>query len=136
MLRTDNQMKLSEYGNLYDVVVPKDNLLRKIKENIDFGFVNPMLKKQYCEAFGRPAKEPEMMFKIMFLKRMYDMSDEILVDNLGYNMAFKYFIGLDPEDDTIDPSLLTKFRKTRITEDILEEMLFNAPQRSFGTLSG
>lgn len=123
MLRTDNQMKLSEYGNLYDVVVPKDNLLRKIKENIDFGFVNPMLKKQYCEAFGRPAKEPEMMFKIMFLKRMYDMSDEVLVDNLGYNMAFKYFIGLDPEDNTIDPSLLTKFRKTRITEDILEEML-------------
>ena len=63
-----------------------------------------------------------MMFKIMFLKRMYDMSDEVLVDNLGYNMAFKYFIGLDPEDNTIDPSLLTKFRKTRITEDILEEM--------------
>lgn len=123
MLRTDNQIKLSEYGNLYDVVVPKGNLLRKIKESIDFGFVNPMLKKQYCEAFGRPAKEPEMMFKIMFLKRMYDMSDEVLVDNLGYNMAFKYFIGLDPEDNTIDPSLLTKFRKTRITEDILEEML-------------
>lgn len=63
------------------------------------------------------------MFKIMFLKRMYDLSDEVLVDNLGYNMAFKYFIGLAPEDKTIDPSLLTKFRKTRITEDILEEML-------------
>ena len=114
MLRTYKQMKLSDYGNLYDVVVPKNNLLRKIKENIDFGFVNPMLKKQYCEAFGRPAKEPEMMFKIMFLKRMYDMSDEVLVDNLGYNMAFKYFIGIDPEDNTIDPSLLTKFCKTFI----------------------
>ncbi len=123
MLRKDNQIKLSEFGNLYDLVVPKNNLLRKIKENIDFSFVNPLLKKQYCEAFGRPAKEPEMMFKIMFLKRLYDLSDEVLVDNLGYNMAFKYFIGLDPEDHTIDPSLLTKFRKTRITEDILEEML-------------
>jgi len=105
------------------VVVPKDNILRKIAENIDFSFVNPMLKSSYCETFGRPAKEPEMMFKIMFLKRMYDLSDEVLVDNLGYNMAFKFFIGLDPEDKTIDPSLLTKFRKTRITEDILEEML-------------
>lgn len=67
--------EIIRYGNLYDVVVPKDNLLRKIKENIDFSFVNPMLKKQYCEAFGRLAKEPEMMFKIMFLKCMYDMSD-------------------------------------------------------------
>ena len=33
------------------------------------------------------------------------------------------FLDLDPEDDMIDSSLLTKFRKTRITEDILEEML-------------
>ncbi|MBN2285566.1 MAG: IS1182 family transposase [Tissierellales bacterium] len=123
MLRIDNQLKFSEYQKLYDVVVPKDNLLRKISETIDFSFVNEMLKKSYCETFGRPAKEPEMMFKIMFLKRMYDLSDEVLVDNLGYNMAFKYFIGLAPEDETIDPSLLTKFRKTRITKDILEEML-------------
>ena len=38
-------------------------------------------------------------------------------------MAYKYFLDLDPEDDMIDSSLLTKFRKTRITEDILEEML-------------
>ncbi|MDD4142964.1 MAG: IS1182 family transposase [Bacteroidales bacterium] len=123
MLRTDNQLKFSAYENIYDVVIPRDNLLRKIAETIDFSFVNPMLKSSYCENFGRPAKEPEMMFKIMFLKRMYDLSDEVLVDNLSYNMAFKYFIGLAPEDSTIDSSLLTKFRKTRITEDILEEML-------------
>jgi len=123
MLRIDPQLRFSVFENLYDTVVPKDHILRKIKEQIDFSFVNEMLRKQYCEAFGRPAKEPEMMFKILFLKRMYDMSDETLVDNLGYNMAFKYFIGLAPEDSTIDPSLLTKFRKTRITEDILEEML-------------
>ena len=123
MLRIDNQLRFSVFGNLYDVVVPKDHILRKIKEEIDFSFVNEMLKIQYCEAFGRPAKEPEMMFKILFLKRMYDMSDETLVDNLGYNMAFKYFIGLLPEDSTIDPSLLTKFRKVRINEDMLEEML-------------
>jgi len=123
MLRIDPQLSFSMFENLYDTVVPKDNILRKIKEEIDFSFVNDMLKKQYCETFGRPAKEPEMMFKILFLKRMYDMSDEVLVDQLGYNMAFKYFIGLAPEDTTIDPSLLTKFRKTRITEDILEDML-------------
>jgi IS5 family transposase len=123
MLRIDNQLRFSIFENLYDTVVPKDHILRKIKDEIDFSFVNEMLKSQYCETFGRPAKEPEMMFKILFLKRMYDLSDEILVDNLGYNMAFKYFIGLAPEDSTIDSSLLTKFRKTRITEDILEEML-------------
>ena len=123
MLRLDEQLRISEYESIYDIVIPKDNLLRKIKENIDFSFVNPMMKSQYCEHFGRPAKEPEMMFKLLFLKRLYDLSDAVLVDNLNYNMAFKYFVGMQPEDKPIDSSLLTKFRKTRISEDMLEEML-------------
>ena len=123
MLRNNIQIKLSQYRGLYDIIVSKDHLLRKIKENIDFSFVNPMLKEQYCEHFGRPAKEPEMMFKLQFLKKLYDLSDESLIQNAAVNMAYKFFLDLDPEDDLIDSSLLTKFRKTRITEDILEEML-------------
>jgi transposase len=90
---------------------------------VDFGFINPMLKKSYCENFGRPAKEPEMMFKLMFLKKLYDLSDESLIQNVKVNMAYKFFLDMDPEDETIDSSLMTKFRKTRITEDMLEEML-------------
>lgn len=82
-----------------------------------------MLRKQYCENFGRPAKEPEMMSKLMFLKKLYDLSDERLIGSAQTDMAYKYFLDIDPEDEIIDPSLLTKFRKTRITEDILEEML-------------
>lgn len=123
MLRDNIQIKLSPYRSLYDMIVPRENLLRKIKENIDFSFVNPMLREQYCERFGRPAAEPEMMFKLMFLKKLYDLSDEQLVQNAYVNMAYKYFLDLNPEDDMIDSSLMTKFRKTRITEDILEEML-------------
>ena len=70
------QLSLSPYQGLYDAIIPADHLLRRIKENIDFSFVNPMLRKQYCENFGRPAKEPEMMFKLLFLKKLYDLSDE------------------------------------------------------------
>lgn len=82
-----------------------------------------MLKKQYCEDLGRPAKEPEMMFKLMFMKKIYDLSDVRLVSQAQTDMAVKYFLDLEPEAPMIDPSLMTKFRKLRITEDILEEML-------------
>lgn len=125
MLKDNSQIKLplSPYPGLYDAIIPADHLLRRIKENIDFSFVNPMLRKQYCENFGRPAKEPEMMFKLLFLKKLYDLSDERLISSARTDMAYKYFLDLEPEDRMIDPSLLTKFRKTRITEDILEEML-------------
>lgn len=132
MLKNDSQIKLSlsPYQGLYDVIIPKDHLLRRIKENIDFSFVNPMLRKQYCENFGRPAKEPEMMFKLMFLKKLYDLSDERLINSAQTDMAYKFFLDLDPEAKMINPSLLTKFRKTRITEDILEEMLKETIQQA------
>lgn len=132
MLKDSGQltMNLSPYQRLYDVIIPADHVLKKLKENIDFSFVNPMLKKQYCEHFGRPAKEPEMMFKLLFLKKLYDLSDERLVSGAQTDMAYKYFLGLSPEDKMVDSSLLTKFRKTRITEDILEEMLKETIQQA------
>ena len=64
-------MELSPYQGLYEEIIPQDHILRRLKDNIDFSFVNPMLCKQYCENFGRPAKEPEMMFKLLFLKKLY-----------------------------------------------------------------
>jgi transposase len=114
---------MSEYSNIYDIVVDKGHLLRKIKEEIDFSFVNELLKKSYCEHFGRPAKEPELMFKILFLKKLYDISDEALIEQIRVNMAYKYFLGMQPEEEPVDSSLLSKFRKTRITLDMLEDML-------------
>ena len=62
-----------------------------------------------------------MMFKLLFLKKLYDLSDEALISSAQTDMAYKFFLNLEPEAKMIDPSLLTKFRKTRITEDILEE---------------
>ena len=132
MLKDNSQLQLSlsPYQGIYDAVIPTNHLLRRIKENIDFSFVNPMLRKQYCENFGRPAKEPEMMFKLLFLKKLYDLSDETLISNAQTDMAYKFFLDMEPEAKMIDPSLLTKFRKTRITEDILEEMLKETIQQA------
>ena len=132
MLKDHSQLRLSlsPYQGLYDTIIPANHLLRRIKEHIDFSFVNPMLRKQYCENFGRPAKEPEMMFKLLFLKKLYDLSDEALISNAQTDMAYKFFLDLEPEAKMIDSSLLTKFRKTRITEDILEEMLKETIQQA------
>ena len=132
MLKDNSQkvLDLSPYQGLYEAIIPRDHILRRLKDSIDFSFVNPMMRKQYCENFGRPAKEPEMMLKLLFLKKLYDLSDEQLISRAQTDMAYKYFLGLSPEDKMIDPSLLTKFRKTRITEDIPEDMLKEAIQQA------
>ena len=105
MLKDNSQMvlDLSPYQGLYEAIIPRDHILRRLKDSIDFSFVNPMMRKQYCENFGRPAKEPEMMFKLLFLKKLYDLSDEQLISRAQTDMAYKYFLGLSPEDKMIDP---------------------------------
>lgn len=59
---------------LYDLKVPQTHLLRRISAVVDFLFVNEMLRASYREKFGRPAKEPELMLKLLFLEFLYDLS--------------------------------------------------------------
>jgi transposase len=104
-------MILSPYIELYNLVVPKDNMLRQINELIDFSFVYDELKDQYCLDNGRNAIDPVRMFKYLLLKAIFELSDIDIVERSKYDMSFKYFLHMAPED--IDPSSLTKFRKLR-----------------------
>ena len=123
MLNLNKQLKFSAFTGIYDTVIPKNHLLRKIAENIDFSFVNKLMEKCYCIDFGRPAYEPELILKTLFLKLLYDLSDREVISRCQTDMAFKFFLGLDPEDDVPDASLLAKFRTLRITEEELQKFL-------------
>lgn len=54
---------LSPYMAIYDLVIPKDNLLRRINELIDFSFVYNGLITKYCLDNGLSAIIPIRMFK-------------------------------------------------------------------------
>lgn len=82
------KLSLSSYQGIDEVIIPDKHLLRRIKENIDFSFVNPMWRKQDYEYFGCPAKEPEMMFKLLFLKKRHDLFDGILISSVQTDMAY------------------------------------------------
>jgi len=43
---------------LYDRIIPKDHLLRKIDKAVDFSFVADVVKDKYTSDFGRPAEDP------------------------------------------------------------------------------
>ena len=73
------QLRISEHIDLYDKIISKDHILRKIKENVDFSFVNKLVEKEYCENFGRPAHEPELMFKLLFLEIKDSLSDREVI---------------------------------------------------------
>ncbi|WP_158994743.1 IS1182 family transposase [Mucilaginibacter sp. L196] len=125
MLVKQQQLQFSAFSGLYDLIVPKDNLLRKINELIDFTFIYDELLNKYCPNNGRTAESPVRMFKYLLLKTVYTVSDVDVVERSRYDMSFKYFLGMSPEEDVIDPSSLTKFRKLRLKDADLLNLLIS-----------
>ena len=123
MLDQQESLPLSAYSDLYDLIVPKDNLLRKINELIDFTFVYDELVTKYCLNNGRMAESPIRMFKYLLLKTIYNISDVDVVERSRFDMSFKYFLGMAPEDSVINSSSLTKFRKLRLRDSDLLNLL-------------
>lgn len=125
MLIKQQTIQFSEHSSLYDLIVPKENLLRKINDLIDFSFIYDDLVSKYCTNNGRMAESPVRMFKYLLLKTIYTVSDIDVVERSQYDMSFKYFLDMNPEDDVINPSSLTKFRKLRLKDTDLLNLLIN-----------
>ena len=106
------------------MIVLKDNLLRRITDLVDFSFVYQELQDKYCHDNGRTAESPIRMFKYLLLKVIYNISDVDVVERTRYDMSFKYFLGLTPEEtNLINPSSLTKFRRLRLKDMDLLDLL-------------
>ena len=123
MLSQQQTIQFSAYSDLYEKVVPQKHMLRQINDLIDFNFVYQELVSKYCPDNGRRAESPIRLFKYLLLKVIYDSSDVDVVERSMYDMSFKYFLGMSPEEDVINPSTLTKFRKLRLKDLDLLDML-------------
>lgn len=124
MIASQQTLGLSPYIELYEKLIPEDNLLKRINRLIDFSFVYSELKDKYSPTMGRRAIDPIILFKYLLIKIIYPASDRDLVEHSKYDLSYKYFLGLMPEDDVIDPSTLTKFRTLRLKDaDLLNKLL-------------
>jgi len=130
MLKGQQEMMISRYADLYNILIQKDHMLRQIKELVDFTFVVDEVEKNYNVTHGRGAKDPIRMFKYLMLKDMHELSDEDLVERTRCDMSFKYFVDLAPEEiNLIHPTTLTKFRRLRLKDEgILDKLIMKTVQ--------
>lgn len=96
---------------LYERIIPKDHFLRRLNELVDFGKVNELTKDLYSTKMGRPCHEPAMLFKMIYLQFMYNISDREIEEQVRYNMVYKWFVGLNADDLPPDHSTLSVFRE-------------------------
>jgi IS5 family transposase len=111
MLEIRDTKQGSFFGNyIYDKMVSKEHILRKINETIDFSFINRECSDAYCLTNGRPGWSPVLMFKIVFLQFLYDLSDYVIEEELNDRLSFKMFVGLEVEEAPPDHSSISRFR--------------------------
>jgi transposase len=128
MLRSTRQFQASFHAQLYNMI-PEDHFLKKINNTVDFTFIYDLVRKSYCEYYGRPANEPELLFRLLFLQFVYNLSDERVIQDTHLNLAYKWFVGLNPEDPLPDPSQLSRFRRHRLGTSRVEEILKDIVQQ-------
>jgi transposase, IS5 family len=110
----------------------KDPLV-KLEEHIDGHIFSPMLAVAFNNPeqrnnMGRPPFDRLMMFKILILQSLHNLSD----DQMGYQItdrrSFMRFLGLKSSDKVPDSKTIWKFRETLIQEELIEALFFRFNQ--------
>jgi IS5 family transposase len=121
--------QISFFGTIYDALIPKDHLLQRIHQAVDFRFVAPLVADCYCPDNGRKSWDPVILFKMVFLQFLYDLSDREIEDQVNLHLACKWFVGLMPEETAPDHTRLSNFRVRLGAEkfqDIFNEIVESA----------
>lgn len=112
---------------IIDTLVPDDHILRKIKKYIDFSFINDMCREYYCLDNGRPAIEPVIVFKMLFIGYLFGIrSERRLVEEVKVNIAYRWFLDYKLADKIPDASVIWQNRRRRFKGTDIPQRIFDS----------
>src|SRR5437773_8668891 len=102
--------------------IPADHPLRPIREMTDE--VLRHLSRRFAGLYpktGRPSIAPEKLLRALLLQILYSVrSERLLMEQLQYNLLFRWFVGLSMDDRMWDVTVFTKNRERLLRGDIAE----------------
>ena len=130
----DAERQLFSYVDL-ERRIPERHPLRPLKELCDTALKG--LSKRFDSMYsktGRPSIPPEQLLRALLLQVIYTIrSERQLVEQLDYNLLFRWFVGLGIDDPVWNHSVFTKNRdrllKAEIAEAFFQEVLLIAGER-------
>ena len=102
--------------------VPQDHPLRPLRVMVDEALrgLQPRFSKLYAKT-GRPSIAPEKLLRALLLQALYTVrSERMLMEQLDYNLLFRWFVGLNMDDGIWDVTVFTKNRERLLDGDIAE----------------
>lgn len=115
--------------------IPSDHPIRPLKKLVDEALAK--LSQEFDRLYsttGRPSIPPEQLLRALLLQIFFSVrSERQLAEQLNYNMMFRWFVGLNLDDDIWDHSTFTKNRdrllEGEIAEHFFEEVLAMAKKQ-------
>src|SRR5919106_681782 len=105
--------------------VPQDHPLRAIRRITDRALerLSPRFGTLYVK-FGRPSIPPEKLLRALLLQALYTIrSERQLVEQLDYNLLFRWFVGLGIDDPVWVPTVFSKNRDRLLAGDVAQAFL-------------
>jgi transposase len=127
-----------DQGGLFSYIspearVPKNHPLRQVRALVRevLSELNRSLGRLYSSE-GRPSIPPEQLLSALLLQAFYGIrSERQLMEQLDYNLLYRWFVGLSPDDPVWDPTTFTKNRSRLENGEVFSKFmarLLNHPQ--------
>lgn len=117
--------------------VPSDHPLRGIRQVVD-AILAEMSSEfdQLYSAVGRPSIPPERLLRAQLLQVFYSIrSERLLMEQLDYNILFRWFVGMDMDEPVWVPTVFTKNRDRLLTHAIARSFFERVATRAHGFMS-
>jgi transposase len=105
--------------------VRKNHPLRPIRTMVDeiLKQLSPQFSKMYAKV-GRPSIPPEQLLRAQLLQMLYSVrSERLLMEEMDYNILFRWFVGLNLDDPVWDATVFTKNRDRLLEAEVAQEFL-------------
>src|SRR5213596_3016941 len=102
--------------------IPADHPLRRMRPMVDglLQELSPRFNEMYARV-GRPSIAPEKLLRALLLQGLYSIrSDRLLLEQLDYNLLFRWFVGLSLDDPMWDATVYSKNRERLLAGDIAQ----------------
>jgi transposase len=105
--------------------VRKDHPLRAIRVMVDevLAQMSGSFDAMYADV-GRPSIAPEKLLRAQLLQMLYSVrSERLLMEEMDYNLLFRWFVGLNADDEVWDATTFTKNRDRLLQADVAKQFL-------------
>jgi transposase len=105
--------------------VRQDHPLRPIRTMVDkvLKELSPEFNKMYSKV-ERPSIPPEQLLRALLLQMLYSVrSERLLIEEIDYNILFRWFVGLNLDDEVWDATVFTKNRDRLLEAEVAKGFL-------------